>query len=131
MAGKTFKLPKTLAGAADLLYQTREKRLLLDKEVTELKSQETQLKTYLIDNLPKSEATGVAGRVARATIVTKDEPTVEDWDQFRAYVKKHNAWDLLQKRVGVTAVKARWEEGEEIPGVGHFQSVDVSLSKVK
>lgn len=127
---KPFKLPRTLAGAADLLYQTREKRLLLEKDVAAMKSQETQLKDYLIDNLPKSSATGIAGKIARATITTKDTPSVVDWEAFRAYVKKNNAWELIQKRVSDTAVRERWEEGVELPGVEHFEVKNVSLSKV-
>lgn len=127
---KGFKLPKSLAACADLLYETRAKRLEIQKQVDELAKQESALREHLIANLPKSEATGVAGKVARATIVTDTKPRVVDWDAFRAYVSKHKAFELLQKRVSDEAIQERWDAGKEIPGVERFQVVKVSLNKV-
>lgn len=131
MPEKVFKIPTSLAACADLLYTTRQKRLELSKSVDEMKSQETQLCDYLIANLPKSDATGVAGKVARATVVTKQEPVVEDWDPFYKYVARTKSWDLLQRRISTTAIKARWEDKKKVPGVGTFTVVSVSLNKVK
>jgi hypothetical protein len=120
----------TLAGAADELYTIREQRLKLQKQVDALAAEETVLRDYLINNLPKTEATGVAGKLARATIVTKPVPQVKDWDRFYAYVKKTNSFELLQKRLGEGAIKERWEAGKDVPGVEKFNAVTVSLNKV-
>lgn len=125
------RLPKTLAQAADELYTTREERLKRQKEVDALAAREKELRDYLIANLPKSEASGVAGKVARATIKTKQVPTVKDWAKVHAYVKKTGAFELLQRRLSETAVQERWEAGKEVPGVEHFSAVVVSLEKVK
>jgi hypothetical protein len=125
-----FKIPKQLAVAGDLLYETRQKRLALQKEVDELQSQETQLKDYLIANLPKSQASGIAGKVARIKIETKDIPQVKDWDVFYKYVKRTGDFDLMQRRLSDTAVKARWENGKQVPGVEVFTSTVVSCTKV-
>ena len=126
-----FVLPKTLAGCADLLYTTRRARLEMDKQVEAMKARETELRQYLIDNLPVSEATGVAGKVARATIVTKDEPEVENWDSVWEYIRKNKAYDLVQKRISAVAIKERWGNNKVIPGVGHRIVKSVSLNKVK
>lgn len=123
-------MDKKLAVAADKLYTIREKRLALQKEVDLLQAEETTLKDYLINNLPKSEATGVTGKLARVTIVLKPIPQVKDWDKFYAYVKKHNAFELLQRRLGETAIKERWEAGANIPGVEKFNATTVSINKV-
>lgn len=128
--GNEFKFPKTLAQCADLLYETREARLAIEKQAEELKKREALLKDHLINELPKSQAGGIAGKVARVTITTKLIPQVKDWDSFRAYIKKTGSWDLIQKRVSDTAVKERWEAGKEIPGVEAFQTTGVSINKV-
>lgn len=128
---KEFVIPESLALCADLLYTTREERLKIDKVVEELKSREAQLREHLINNLPKSDASGVSGAVASATIKQKEEPVVEDWDSLYKYISRHKAWDLLQRRVSGPAVKARWEDKKVVPGVGMIIVPSISLTKVK
>lgn len=123
--------PQDLALCADLLYTTRETRLEMDKQVAELKAKETALREHLIENLPVSNATGIAGRVARATVVTKEEPVAEDWDATFEYIRKKKAFFLLQKRLSGTAVKEMWADGKQVPGVGHMIVKSISLNKVK
>jgi hypothetical protein len=128
---KPFKLPKTLAECADLLYRTREDRLAMKKLLAHLEGREKKLRDHLIDKLPKGKSTGVAGRLARASIYTEPTPTVEDWDALWRHVKKTGHFDLLQKRISKEAVEARWGANKTVPGVGRFNVVRVSLEKVK
>lgn len=126
-----FKLPKSLAACADLLYSIREERLALSRQADELEEREKQIKAHIIDTLPKSEATGVAGKLARVTVVTKLVPKTADVEELHAHIKKTDDWDLLQGRLSDTAVRARWEAGKTVPGVEAFQTVTVSINKVK
>lgn len=125
-----FKFPKTMGACADRLYELRLKRLEEQKKVKLLEDEEKALKNYIIQSLPKSEASGVAGRLARVTVVTKEVPQIEDWEAFYKYVKKTNSFDLMQRRLADDAIKERWAAGKEIPGVNHFQAVSVSINKV-
>lgn len=125
-----FKLPKTLAQCADLLYSTREKRLEIQKGVTECEAIEAALRDHIINTLPKAEATGVAGKLARVTIVMKRKPAVEDWEAFYAHVKKTGHFDLLFRRVNDAAVAERWNDNKVVPGVGVFNAVTLSVNKV-
>jgi hypothetical protein len=125
-----FKFPKTLGACADRLYELRQKRLEEQKKVDAIEAEEKALKEHIIQNLPKSEASGVAGKLARVTVVTKEVPQVRDWDAFYKYVKKTGSFDLMQRRLTEAAVKERWEAGKEIPGVERFQAVTVSINKV-
>lgn len=125
-----FKFPKTMGACADKLYQLREKRLEEQKKVDVIEEEEKALKEHLIQNLPKSEASGVAGKLARVTIVTKIVPQVEDWDKFYAHIKKKGEFDLMQRRVSDTAVKERWDAGKQVPGVKTFNALTVSINKV-
>ncbi len=127
---KVFKFPKKMGACADKLYVIQGKRLALKKQVEELQKEETALKNHIIDNLPKSEASGIAGVLARVTIVKKPVPQVEDWDKFYKYIKRTGSFDLMQRRTSNGAIKERWDNGKEVPGVGHHTVVTVSMNKV-
>jgi hypothetical protein len=125
-----FKIPAKLAAVADLLYTTRQRRLDLNKHVEAMKVQEAALKDHLIDNLPKSDSTGVAGKIARAQVNTEDSPATQDWDAFYKHLKKTGQFDLMNKAINRKAIKERWAAGKEVPGIGHFEQVKISLTKV-
>jgi len=125
-----YKFPKALGACADLYYTLRARRLEAQKAVDLIEMEEKALKEYLIENLPKSEASGVAGKVARVTAVPKDTPVVNDWAKLEAYIKRTSSFDLLQRRLSDSAVKARWDAGKEVPGVGTFKYVTISVNKV-
>lgn len=116
---------------ADLLYETRQKRLEIQKTVAELEEKEKEIKAWLINNLPKSESSGVAGKLARVTLVSKQEPTVIDERKFRRYLNKTKRYELAYKlRPAAPAIREAWEEGEEIPGISAFTVISVSLNKL-
>lgn len=138
-----WKAPRTLAMAADKLYETRQKRLAMQKEVDAMQEQETALKMHLLDNLPKDAASGVAGKLARVTAVSKEVPRVEDWNKVYAHIvaeysshkrKKDGledgAFSLLGRTIGKKAVEEAWNAGKVVPGVGTFTVNDISLNKV-
>jgi len=125
-----YKFPKGLGACADKLYQIKQKRLDAQKIVDAFAAEESALKNHIIENLPKSDASGIAGKLARVTVVTKEVPQVTDWDALYKYVVKTKDFSLLQRRVGDAAIKERWEAGKEVPGVGHFNAVTVSMNKV-
>lgn len=129
-ATKEFKLPKTLAACADKLYQTREKRLALQRQAKELEEQESKLKQHLIEKLPEQDASGVAGKVCRITLVDKVVPYAKDWSEIYDHIKKTGHFDLLGRRINAKAVEERWENGEEVPGVETYTTTNVSINKL-
>lgn len=130
MATKIYKFPKAMGACADKLFEIRNKRLAMQKAVDEVEAEEKALKEHIIATLPKSEASGVAGKLARVTVITKEVPQVKDWDVFYKHLVKTKSFDLMQKRLSDTAVKERWEAGKQVPGVEAFSAVTISLNKV-
>jgi hypothetical protein len=126
-----LKMPKSLAGVADALYITKQKRLAAQKEIAPLGEFEKTLKEYLINNLPKSQAEGISGKTANAKIVRKEIPYVEDEKKILAFAKKPGNEDLIKISVNMEAVEARWEAGKTVPGVGKHTVVTVSSTKLK
>lgn len=127
---KLPKMPKREAAMADLLYTTRENRLRLKKIIDEIENFEKELKNHFIENLSKSDSTGVAGKLARVQIVTDTQPVVADWDEFYKHIKKKGEFELLNRAPNRTAIRERWEAGKTIPGIDSFQVVKVSVTKV-
>lgn len=142
-ASKTagFVLPKSLAVCADMAYTLRQDRYALQKQIDEMQKKETALTEHLINNLPKSDASGVRGKVAWATI--KDKEVVElvgtEQDRFSKvydYILKNGrkdpgVWSLLQRRVGDAAAKELIAAGKgALIGAKLGTVPTVSLTKV-
>ena len=128
---KTFKMPKTLGLCADRLYTVRQTRLKENQAIEAFKSEESQLKEHIINELPKSQMSGVAGKLARVSVETKQVPTVEDWDKLYDYIKKSGNFQLLNRALNVAAaIEILEETKKKIPGVAMFGAVTVSVNKV-
>jgi hypothetical protein len=125
-----IKLPKTDGACADLLYTTRQARYKLQHEVAKLQAVETAIEQRFIDTLSAKDSTGVAGKVGRAQVQTKIVPVVEDWPKLYAHIKKTGEFELMQRRLGETAVKERWDADKQVPGVGRFTAKKVSCTRV-
>ena len=128
---KAFKFPKKMGACADKLYQLRQERLKQQKIVDALQAEESALKLHIINTLPKSEASGVAGKLARVTVVTKEEPQIKDPEAFRKYINRTKRFDLSYKlRPSPPAIREMWESGKDVPGIEKFNVVTVSMNKV-
>lgn len=130
-----FKMPKTLAQCADMLYATQHERYALQKQVKEKEAIEGALKNRIIEELPKSQATGIAGKLARVYVENKTVVKITDFAAYVADVaarmkKDPGAVALLQRRVGETAVKEVWEAGKKLKGVEGMEVPVVRMNKV-
>lgn len=114
----------------DRLFETREERLALDRQAELLKEKERELKDWLLENLSKQELTRLAGKVGQVSLKKSAVGTFEDLTAFQKYVKKHDAFDLYQRRLNLEACRLRWDKGEEIAGVKRDVIVDLTVSKV-
>lgn len=123
-------IPAKLGGCADMLYGLREERLKTQRIVALYEEKEKEVKKYIIDNLGKDDATGVSGKVANVRVITRDEPTVKDWELFYGYLFKAKDTSLLNKALNKAHIKEIWETGKVVPGVEPFNVVTVSLTKV-
>jgi len=132
MKEKKFTPPANLAACADLLYKTRQERFKADKAAAALKSKETALVEHLIAKLPKSSATGIAGKLALAKVQIKNGVEVVDFDKTYAYIAKNwkkGAFALLQRRISTSTVEEMWEAGKEVPGCKRIKFKTISLTK--
>lgn len=113
----------------DALYALREQRLGIERKAKELKEEEVQARNAIFDKLAELGLTKASGGVATAGIKVSIVPLVEDWDKLWEHIIDQGATDLLQKRISVTAWRARYDDGMDVPGVSKVEDVDISLTK--
>ena len=129
-------LPKNLAVVADMYKKARDARLAAEKSAAKLKATESLLYAHLIDNLPKSKAGGITGKIARVEIVSKAVPIFDPdddraRDKFFAYAHKKGNEDLIDEKPNFKAIGERWENGKSVPGIVKFNMKKLSLHAVK
>ena len=119
---KLPKLPKSLGACVDLYHATRERRLAENKKVDEIKADETYIANHVIDNVPKGEA-GVIGAKFKGVVKSETVYQVEDWDKFYAWIKKNDAFEVLNRAVNQASVK------EHVDALNY--KLDIANAKVK
>lgn len=129
-SGKTFGRKLLPGQLADALYAARQERYALQHRVDTMKEQETALSNQLRAALLKLKGNTVGGKVARVTLESKSVPKVVSWDALYAHIKKTGEFDLLQRRVGEEAVKARWDAKQTVPGVQAEPVAKLSVEKL-
>ena len=109
-----MSLTKTEVAAIVKEYNaTRNERLKLDEASKKLKVKEDSF----LDQLSAGNVgTGKYGAY-QVTVETKKVARITDWNNFHAYIRDHNALDMLTKHVTQSAIMARVNEGELVPGV--------------
>ena len=123
-------LPKSVGACADYFKVINATRLLMDKEVKEVKARENEIKEYIIENLSLTADTGASGLKYQARVTTEKQPTAEDWDKIHDFVYENDRFDLMAKSLNNSAIKEMWEAGEKIPGVTTINVKKLSITKV-
>lgn len=119
-----------LPAAVDEYQDTRKLRLDKEKEAKAIKDVEMQQLEGILEALRESNTEAIGGTTHLAKRVVNNEPIAEDWEKVHEYVRETGEFDLIQRRLTVTAVKARWDDGVEVPGVGAFPVEKLSLTKL-
>jgi len=118
-----------LGSAIDALYALREMRLGYERKAKELKAEETEARNAILATLEASGLQKASGHNATCGIKTSIIPIVTDWDDVFNYIKSHDRFDLVQKRISVLAWRETYENEGLIPGTEAVEDVDISLTK--
>lgn len=131
---KPAKLPKSLGLCVDKLHDAREARLEIEKLAKEYKAEETRIHDHIIDNLSKSEDGGAVGKRFKAIVKKEAKPRIADDKKFYAFIKKNDAFDMLNRAINVAAWRERMDDpkfkNKGVPGVESFTAVKLSVTKV-
>lgn len=117
-----------IAHKVDLLYEARQARLEADKEAARLKKEETRLSNEVVQLMREHELYALGGNRCTVKVKVEKKPTVADWSKLYEYIKEHDAFDLLHKRLTEAAVNLRVEDNVEVPGVGWYEKESLTYS---
>lgn len=123
--------PTAALGIAQQYWNARTARLAKDKEAEQLKEVETTLKQQLIDTLHSLNISSVGDPQRNYALVQKLEPQADDWARIYAHIRETGDFDLMYRRINEKAVKERWEDGKNVPGVQKFPVEVLSVTKAK
>lgn len=113
-------------------WDLRVTRLAEQKKLDAMEAEEKALMMQIQDQmvLAGEEYVQVMGLVQAKCVETID-PEVTNWSVFQEHIRTTGQLDLLQKRPMVSAIKARWETGDDVPGVDRIAGHRTTLSLVK
>ena len=125
-----MSIPKTIGTAIKKAVALRDERLALQRKADSIKEIEQELHSHIIAMLrkQKSQSAKAGGHVA--TIVHKQIASIIDWPTFFKWMVDNDASDCVQKRIAISAVQDRIDNGMRPPhGVALEEKLDLSLTK--
>jgi hypothetical protein len=120
-----------LGALVDSYDGMRSRKTALTREIDELSTEIARARKLIIAALEFQGVTSIGGTMARCAIVHKTVPQVVAWDELYQHIMRTGEFDLLHRRVGEAAVKARWESGVDVPGISAVDVNDLSVTRVR
>jgi hypothetical protein len=122
--------PKTIKAIIDKLVEVEAATAHHNKIAKEFSKAQFDFENYIIETFKKTELEGAQGKTHQLKISRSEHPVPKNWPKIYDYIVKNKAFDLLQKRLSSTAVKARWKDKKVVPGIEKFDKLGLSLTKV-
>ena len=100
------------------------------EDLAEIKAKMTKLESWLMQKADEDGVTSFKTAAGTAFVTTTDFANVADWDAVLTFIKNNEAFDMLEKRVSKTAVRAHMDEtGEVPPGITYGSKVGINVRK--
>lgn len=107
----------------EILRHSQSTRRAKQKELDFMEEREKTIQAELISRkLQSGEYDGL-----RVTVKVENVPFGEDWSKIMQYIKDTGSVDLLEKRLLKSGVKARWDNGETVPGVVKVDKTSIKV----
>lgn len=119
----------TLGERIDEIYDLKQQKKDAEDAVVAIERRIAAKEDELLAELDAQGTVKATGRKASVSVQETIVPQVEDWDAFYAYVRKNNAFELLQRR----PVAEAWREhamnrrSKTVPGTVPFAKRKVSI----
>jgi hypothetical protein len=121
------------AAVAAYLRLRHEKEKLereMEEQVANIKANMAKLEAWLQQFLDETGQTSAKTKEGTVFITTTDYARVENWDDILEFIKKREAFDLLEKRVSKKAVRGYIDEdGSVPPGISYGSKISVNVRR--
>jgi ATP-dependent Lon protease len=100
------------------------------EEVKAIKEKMGKLEGWIKTQADEQGVTSFRTDNGTAFLTTSDYANVADWDSVLRYIQKHEAFDLLERRVSKMAVRGYIDLNKSVPpGVNYGTAISVSVRK--
>ena len=100
----------------------------LEAKLSDVKKEIQAHKNEIMARLKESKTESAAGKRLSVRLSSLVVPTVEDWDAFIAWVKREDAWYLLQRRINSTPFRELLAADECPDGLKPFTKEDINTA---
>lgn len=112
----------------DHMFGQRELKRALDEEISAIQAKYDEAMAALMERMEKAGTDKVASSKASVTMSVTTVATNMDWDKVYAYITKHKAFHLLEKRVANAAYREALSLNPRgIPGITPFERKTLNL----
>jgi hypothetical protein len=108
-------------------YETKQRRLELNRQAAALEQREKDIEYELTKALHSGK--DFSDGSYKVIFKKKIAANVTSWPALLDHIRTTGQVDLLQKRVTESAVKARWDAGENLPGVESTEKFSITVTK--
>jgi len=99
-------------------------------QVATIKAKLEKLEAYLKTQMDAQGLTSFKSDYGTAFLTTTDYANVADWDAVLGFIRKNEAYDMLEKRVSKIAVRGYIKELKAVPpGVNYGTTLEVNIRK--
>jgi len=118
--------------AIKLRFKLEAKRKVASSALKDIEDEIAAVDAALLEDLKASgeERVDIKGGMG-IKVVSSIVPTVKDWDAFYAWIKKNNAFYMLERRPSVTGYRDILAAKKSIPGVESFNKTKIGLASAK
>lgn len=124
----------TVEQVVETYLKLRRKKEAVENEtkerVAEIKAKMTKLESWLMQKADEDGVTSFKTAAGTAFVTSTDFANVADWDAVLTFIKENDAFDMLEKRVSKTAVRAHMDDtGDVPPGITYGTKIGINVRK--
>ncbi len=121
---------QNLGSLGDALYAKIEEIGRMNESVKQLEAEKRAIEEQLFAGMDDIGTDIIRGERATISISETVRPQCNDWDKFYAFVNRHKAPHLLERRIAAGAYKEIKEKlKRDIPGVTEFTQRRLNVRK--
>jgi hypothetical protein len=100
------------------------------EKTSAIKAQLDKLEAWLIDQAQAQGVTSFKTKHGTAFLATTDFASVGNWDEVLSFIREHEAYEMLERRVSKKAVRSYIDEHKSVPnGVNYGTRLDVQVRR--
>ena len=123
-------LDKAIASYVKIRDRKKELEARHAEELAPVNTMLDRLEAFMLDAMDQAGLNSIKSVHGTAFKSTRTSAKVLDWDLTLDFIREHEAWDLLERRVSKKAAEAIIEETKEpIPGVDTTSEIVINVRR--